>query len=428
MVDLRYYPKQGQFLFADEHHAAFVAGIGSGKSIAGAMRALLASQGYVGQAKVIQTPNLGVVTAPTYTMLSDATLRAFMEIAGGAVKSFNKNERLATMANGSEIIFRSTEHPERLRGPSISWWWGDEAALYVPNVWPIMVGRLRQFGKYGYAWVTTTPKGRNWIWKQFASKTLTPDPSAGASGRGVETGTGDYVLVQASSADNPFLDEAIITAWRETYAGDFARQELGGEFVAFEGLIYAEFDRGTHVVTQRPQDFVQVVAGVDWGYTNPGVMVIFGVDGDGRMWGLHEEYRRQRRIEEWANVAAELRDTYRVTRWFCDPSEPSYIRALVEAGCKAEAADNRVTAGIQAVKNRLVRRGDGRARLVLSPDFVQAAAEFEQYQWRGQRGGGFADEPVKANDHVMDAIRYAVMGAEAGLKRGRVTVSADRYA
>lgn len=411
--ELKYYPKQGEFLFSEEHHAAFIGGIGSGKSIGGAQRALLASQGYIGKRKLLPTPNLAMVTAPTYTMLRDSTLRTFMETAGDAVRSYNKNEWLATMANGSEVIFRSTEHPERLRGPSISWWWGDEASLYVPSVWLIMVGRLRQFGKYGYAWITTTPKGRNWVWKRF-----------------VENGAGnpDYRLVQATSADNPFLDQAIIDAWNTEFVGDFARQELGGEFVGFEGLIYSEFDRGTHIVTQRPQDFMQVVAGVDWGYTNPGVIVVFGVDGDGRMWGLHEEYRRQRRIEDWAAVAKELRDTFRIARFFCDPSEPTYIRTLVEAGCKAEAADNRVTPGIQTVKQRLVRRGDGKPRLLFSPGFAQAAGEFEQYQWKPQRAGGFADEPVKANDHVMDAIRYAVMGVDAGLKRGRVTVGAERYA
>ena len=58
----------------------------------------------------------GVVTAPTYTMLQDATLRTFFDIGGDLVTDYNKNEHRATMVNGSEVLFRSADNPDRLRG------------------------------------------------------------------------------------------------------------------------------------------------------------------------------------------------------------------------------------------------------------------------------------------------------------------------
>lgn len=395
-IDL--YEAQGRFIGTRAHEAAFVGGIGSGKSIAGAVRALLASQGYIGKERRLDVPNLGVITAPTYPMLRDATLRAFMDYAGDAVQSFNKSEGLAVLSNGSEVIFRSTEHPDRLRGPSISWWFGDEAALYDRLVWDVMIGRLRQFGKRGYAWLATTPRGRNWVWQLF-----------------VQNRRQGRHIFKARSQDNPFLDPAIVEAWEQTYAGEFAAQELGGEFIAFEGLIYAEFQRDVHVVGEVPKTFGHVIAGVDWGFANPGVINVLGMDGDGRLWHVAEHYQRQRRVEDWVEVAKQARETWHVKAFYCDPSEPDYIRQFRDAGLPAEGANNTVTTGIQALKNRLVVQPDGRPRLLVRRDCVHTIAEFESYQWAENRYG-VKDEPLKANDHSMDALRYAVMGADMGRK------------
>ena len=81
--------------------------------------------------------------------------------------------------------------------------------------------------------------------------------------------------------------------------------------------------------------------------------------------------------------------------------------------------------GLQAVKNRLVVQGDGRPRLTVSADCVYTIAEFESYQWAENRQG-MKDQPVKANDHCMDALRYAVMGVDAGRKP--IEVKTSRWA
>jgi len=402
------YQQQVEFVLSEAHHTAFIAGIGAGKSLAGSVRALRAAQGWIGATR-IKTPNLGIVTAPTYDMLRDATLRTFRELAGNAVADFNKNEMMATLRNGSEIIFRSTQHPERLRGPNISWWWGDEAALYTPDVRKIMIGRLRQYGVQGWEWLTTTPKGRNWIWQTW-----------------VRQRREEYDLVKASSRDNVYLDRAIIDAWESEYTGDFAAQELDAEFVAFEGLIYGEFDRHRHVLSAVPETFPRYVAGVDWGFANPGVIVVVGVDTDGRAYVVREVYERKRRVEEWVSMAQQLRGAYRIERFYCDPAAPDNIKAFVDGGLPAEPANNSVQTGIQTVKNRLVVQADGRPRLLLGREAVNLASEFEQYQWAANRHG-VRDEPVTANDHAVDALRYAMMGIDHPKTR-KVEATVTRYA
>lgn len=384
------YGQQFDFITTDKNFAAISGGIGSGKSMSGAMRAVMASCGQIGT-QAIPTPNLGVVTAPTYPMLQDATLRTFRDIAGDLVIDYNKNEHRATLVNGSEILFRSADNPDRLRGPNVSWWWGDEAAYYSDKVMPVMLGRLRQHGRLGYAWVTTTPKGRNWVWKTF-----------------VRDATERHALFTLKTVENPFLDIAFYEALKAAYVGDWARQELEGVFVAFEGLIYLEFDRNLHTTTEIAvdlNDFKYVQAGVDWGFAHPGVIDVVGFDADGRAYHIHEEYTRHRSIDDWASVAAQLRDLYGVELFWCDPSEPDYIRKLQEAGCNALAADNAVDAGIQAVRARLVRRADDEPGYKAHTSCANTITEFEQYQWLEHRDG-FKDVPTKANDHSMDALRY----------------------
>ena len=410
VLNVELYEQQFDFVTALEHYVAFVGGIGSGKTVSGCARGLAASFGNIGETRV-RTPNLGIITAPTYTMLQDITVRTFLDIAGGLVKDYNKNEHRALMRNGSEVLFRSTEHPDRLRGPSVTWWYGDEAALYQPKVWPIMIGRTRQYGQHGWAWLGTTPKGRDYIWQRF-----------------VQAQRKNYRLIRARTWDNPFNHPDYVAGLLEEYSGDFARQELEGEFVAFEGLIYPEFSRDTHIRSDRPQTFKEVVAGVDWGFSHPGVIVVYGLDYDLRMWGLKERHKLQRRIEECVNVAVQLLDTYGVNKFFCDPSEPNYIKAFTNAGLKAEGADNDVHAGVQAVKKRYVVREDGLPRLIYPSDWVWSISEREQYQWKTNKDSSFSDDPLKANDHTCDAERYVVMGVDGRVKKGEVVTETQRYA
>ena len=406
------HPKQADFITSEDRHLAMIGGIGSGKSQGGAQRALRASYGFVGGLE-IPTPNLGVITAPTYPMLRDATLRTFMDVAGDYIQSYNKSDHHMVMKNGSEILFRSVSDPELLRGPNVSWWWGDESAMYASSVRNIMVGRLRQFGMLGWDWQTTTPKGRNWLWQTYVR-----DHKAGT-----DEATAGWRMIRVHSRDNGFVDQAFYDELAAVYHGDFARQELEGMFVAFEGLIYHLFDRDKHVIRVMGSGYKRIVCGVDWGYTNPGVMVVVGFDGDDRAHVLEEVYQRHRRIEEWAAEAKRLREKWHIETFYCDPSEPDYILKLnAQPGVVAIQADNRVNPGIQAVQARLVVRVDHKPRLFIHPDCGNVVTEFEQYQWATKRDGTTRDMPVKVNDHAMDALRYALMSQDNGYGDGEAGV------
>ena len=154
-----------------------------------------------------------MVLAPTYPMLRDATMRTFLDLArrGGILTAFNKAEMHATLADGKRVLFRSADDPDRLRGPNLGWFYLDEAALMDADVWPIMIGRLREAP--GRAWATSTPRGFNWLHDTFMQ------------------GGPDYAVIRSSTRDNRFLPPDFVRSLEQSYDSQWTAQELEGEFV-----------------------------------------------------------------------------------------------------------------------------------------------------------------------------------------------------
>lgn len=382
-------PKQDAFIFAPEKYTAFVGGIGSGKTFAGAVKAII--EAHEGRD--------GMIVAPTYPMLRDVTQRTFFEILDNAnlAYSFNKTDGVCEY-NGATILFRSAEHPDRLRGPNLSWAYLDEAAQMRAGVWDVIIGRLRVGAPK--AWITTTPSGFNWVYRAF-----------------VESDNPSCLMVQAKTAENTYLPDEYITDLEAAYTGEFARQELDGEFTLFEGLVYSEFRFNLHVVDFDIRPGWTLIRAVDYGYTNPFVCLFGATDEDGRLYIYDEHYQDKRLISYHADRIKEREGQFSWTVADHDAQDNAEMR---EQGIVTINAKKDVTAGIRKVKARLAVQGDGRARLVIHPRCKNLLKEIQSYRWYESRtGANEKEEPVKENDHAMDALRYMVMQLETPGPRAR---------
>ena len=372
-------PTQMAFLGCRDRFRAYVGGIGAGKTYAGALAALqCAGEGGVG--------SLGMIVAPTERMLKDSTLRTLQEIAGSAMK-INWGEMIATLSNRAEILLRSADNPERLRGPNLDWAWMDEAALCDEMTWRILIGRLRGHGRAGPCWLTCTPKGRNWLYDVRDQLTI----------------------FTARTHDNTYLAGEYVKSLESAYKGKFAQQELLGQFVSYEGLVYDGFDKQVHVMDRPDVEMQAWRMGVDEGYTAPAVCVLVGVDGDGRIHIAEEWYERQQLQDAHVTAARAMNARHKCEGVFVDKSAPGLSAALRKAGLPVRHHGAKVLAGIRQVQNYLAVAEDGRPRLTVSPRCVNTIAEFLSYSWK-QRGEEHeaVDEPDKINDHALDAARYSV--------------------
>ena len=201
--------KQTEFVESPSPFIALVTGVGGGKTQAGATKSL----------KVVgDNPGvLGMVTAPTYKMLSQATIRTYIDVFDEYILDYAKGEQ-SLKVRGGEILFRSTEDPETLRGPNLGFFHMDEPAMSPLAAFLILQGRLRQPGVKHQGWLTGTPKGYNWLFQEFVARKRA-----------------EYQLITYSARENPFLPPDFIRRLEESYKGDFALQEIEGAFVVVGG-------------------------------------------------------------------------------------------------------------------------------------------------------------------------------------------------
>jgi len=201
---------QAEFVDCDEVISGFVGGRGAGKTTVGAYKMLL-------KAKPDRTY---AVIAPTYPMLRDASMEAFMSLGRDRfdyVRGYTSSDGVARLGNGARVLFRSADNPERLRGPNLSGVWLDEASQMKREAFEIVMGCLREGGEQGHLMATFTPNGRShWTYDLF-----------------VKSGTA--TLFRASTLDNPFLPPDFHDTLKVQYSGLRAKQELEGEFVDIEG-------------------------------------------------------------------------------------------------------------------------------------------------------------------------------------------------
>lgn len=203
-----------------------------------------------------------------------------------------------------------------------------------------------------------------------------------------------------------------------------------GRWVASEGMIYIDvWDPARNLIDNPwrgglpPVEWLRYWS-VDFGYTNPFVCQMWAQAPDGELYLYREVYRTQTLVEDHARLLRTL---------MAGDRAPSAIivdhdaedRATLERhlGMTTVAAKKDVTLGIQAVSERLRPGPNGQSRLFIvngalverDPRLVDArkptctAEEIESYVWSDSTR---REEPVKADDHGMDALRYAVVNRD----------------
>lgn len=216
-----------------------------------------------------------------------------------------------------------------------------------------------------------------------------------------------------------------------------------GKWVASEGQVLDAWDPAIHACS-REWAMEQIAKGGryfgtgDWGWTKPGVLQVWGIDSDGRLYRVHEVYRVQKPVESWwVPKAVELSKLYGFRHWSFDPSEPGNIAMMRDAGLDATGAENSIMGGLNAIFDRMAVQGDGRPRLYLCHDALEerdailddaklpasTEEEIPEYIWpKGANGKSPKDLPVDDNNHGVDTMRYAVADVDLRKVTRAVTI------
>lgn len=242
-MKINLFKHQLETLTAKEKFVCLLSGIGGGKTWTGVHWILK---------NAIKYPKaLGFIGANTYGQLRDATLKALFNEFDRLGITYTRNQSTGLlMIGGSEILCKSTDNYEMLRGSEFGYEWLDEGAYSEKEAFDVLTGRLRDKRGPLQMLITTTPKGYNWIYDYF-------HPSG-------EKHTKDYRLIKAKSSDNTFLPEGYLDSIKEQFDEKLAQQELDGEFVNLtQGKCYYAFDRN-HIDDVELDESLPIYVGMDF--------------------------------------------------------------------------------------------------------------------------------------------------------------------
>ncbi len=219
-------PSQQRFHESRARFKGFSGPIGSGKSQALCQEAL--------KLAYLNPGRTGLLGAPTFPMLRDATQAALIEILerNRIPHEWNRGESYLRLSETrSRILFRAVEEFERLRGSNLAWFGLDELTYAPREAWLRLEGRLRDpkaTRLCGFA--VWTPKGFDWVYERFVGS-----PVEG------------YEVVQASPFENQFLLERVPDYYqrlKHSYDGRFYEQEVLGQYIELTaGRVYFAFSR-----------------------------------------------------------------------------------------------------------------------------------------------------------------------------------------
>lgn len=271
--------------------------------------------------------------------------------------------------------------------------------------------------------------------------------------------------IRSRHVDNPGLLEANLRRLKRLSGVRRSRLYIG-EWISAEGQVWDNFSRPTHVIAGRLEqnsdtgrwwlhvpaweedadrgriELEFLVGSLDWGYRNPGVFQVWGVDRDRRCYRIAEIYRREVTLDQWCEWIKELHGTYDLAAIFADSAEPRSIDlvndflgwprgrklpGLVVPADKTRRSKGADRAGLDLVRDLFEVREDGRASCyyvagafpkgldpVLQDDGEPACTEDEigSYIWRRTKDGQPDKEepdPLCA-DHGCDATIYMANG------------------
>lgn len=240
-------PSQKAFHASEARFKGFSGPIGCGKSQALCQEAIRLS--YVNAGRP------GLLGAPTYPMLRDATQATLLEIldSNGIPYEHNKAENTLTMRDsGSKILFRPVEEFERLRGTNLAWFGLDELTYTQEAAWLRLEGRLRDpKAQHLCGFAVWTPKGYDWVYRRFL-----------ANGRSA------YETILAKPYENRHLLKKIPDYYdrlKASYDERFFQQEVLGEYLSMDGArAYHAFSREAHVTSLKAVPDLQLRWALDF--------------------------------------------------------------------------------------------------------------------------------------------------------------------
>ena len=317
---------------------------------------------------------------------------------------FKFNESLPEItvkATGQKILFRGLNDPLKITSITVdtgllSWLWLEEAyQVENQDKFETLVESIRgsidapDFFKQ--ITITFNPwSERHWLKSAFFDE---------------DTRKKDVFADTTTYRVNEWLDKQDIDRYEDLWRTNPRRAAVvaNGDWGVAEGLVFENYEVKDFDIVNTIKRIGETTAGLDFGFTqDPTTFPRFAVDLENKeLWIYAEHYEHAMTTDDIFKmiVDADMQNAA-IT---ADSAEQRLIAELQAKGVRrlvpSIKGKGSINAGIDFMKQ---------FRIYIHPSCIKTIEEFDTYIYKQDKDGKWLNEPIDSNNHIIDAIRYAL--------------------
>ena len=297
---------------------------------------------------------------------------------------------------GQKIYFRGLDDPLKITSIAVevgvlSWMWIEEA---------YEITKEDDFDTLAESMLGDCP---DHLWKQI---TLTFNPwseKTWIKARFFDVQDPDILAMTTNYMCNEWLSEADRKEFERMREKNPRRYRVAGlgDWGVIDGLVYERWKEQSFRLEDLPSD-AKPAFGLDFGYTNDPSALFCGFVSlsERRLYVWDEMYKTG--MSNKAIYQEITRMGYGKEKITADSAEPKSIDELRGLGLRVSGAKkgkDSVNNGIQWIQD---------LEIIIHPRCVNFLTEISSYQWKTDKFNKKLNEPEDDNNHLMDAMRYAL--------------------
>lgn len=360
----------------------FYGGAGSGKSHFVMQKVLLKCLSY--KRKMLVVRKVGNTLKDSVWAMCLKLLYQMPQV----IKSINKSDFTIELINGSIILFKGLDDPEKIKSiEGITDIVIEEASELTEDDFDQLNLRLRASSGMLQIHLMFNPVSKaNWVYRRF-----------------FENGTPeDTIVVHTTYKDNPYLPKEYIDSLLRLERTNPAYYKIYvlGDFATLDKLVFPV--KTIRLVDPEETKGLAFWIGMDFGYTNDPTAITWGfADVVNRRLFITGEYDKTGMTNDIiANTITSL--GFAKERIIADAAEPKSIAELRRLGISRIVG---AVKGPDSVKNGIDRLQ--RYDIIIDERCPHTIEEFENYTWlKDKKTGEYVNQPVDSFNHHIDSIRY----------------------
>ena len=307
--------------------------------------------------------------------------------------TINKTEMTITCANGSSLITSGLDDVEKLKSvANVNRLWVEEASEISEKDFNQLDLRLRGQSKIGYQLTLTfNPISEtHWLKKSF-----------------FDVGRPNSFVLKTTYKNNLFLDEQYIQTLLQLEKEDYQYYRIYalGEWGSIGNIIYSNWEKQD--LSDIKDTFDNLYNGVDFGFaSDPTAFVRVHLDNKRKTIYILDEFALRGLFID--DVANELKGRMGNEYITCDSAEPRSVQDLKRNDIRALPAKKgpgSIEHGIKWLQGH---------KIIVDESCTEIISELSTYKYKEDKDGNVIAKPVDANNHILDALRYALESEMVG--------------